>query len=332
MREEVTLGTHLSAASIAGAAILLEIGEEYGVARVLRGGSEVELDDVVTTAALPEPAVARYLEALVSAGLLESLNGGKRYKATGKMSIAVHDVGYVSWALRACAPLIANARAFAAGEPQVQERHPRDGKLVARTSQWMGEKSFYPHAEDTILSLSPKHIVDLGCGVGALLIRLLGQLDGATGVGVDISEAACNEAKALAEKTGFADRITFIRAPIQMLADDPRPLVGADVIHAGFVFHDLMPDDEPALDKVLYACRKYATSGKLVIVDAVPYAADDWERMFSAAFSYLHHNYMGRRLLGGPAWCDKLCSAGFSKIEIKPLGLPGGRILVASGN
>ena len=128
---------------------------------------------------------------------------------------------------------------------------------------------------------------------------------------------------------GLEPRLDIIESPIQALADDPSPLTGADVIHAGFVLHDLMPDDEPALDRLLAACREASPKATLIVVDAVPFAKDEQERLFSAAFSYLHHGFMGRELQSEIAWSERLARAGFGAVEVSKLGIPGGRLFLA---
>lgn len=51
-------------------------------------------------------------------------------------------------------------------ESVIQLKYPRSGGLVARTSKWMGEKSFYPQPENSIVAMAPGKIVDLGSGSG----------------------------------------------------------------------------------------------------------------------------------------------------------------------
>jgi SAM-dependent methyltransferase len=324
---------NLSAASLAGAAILLEIGAEYRVVDLLRHSEYVDVAAAETETGIPAAVLTPYFDALANAGLAERVggaNGSARFRRSARLEPTIHDVGYVSWALRACSPLIAHAREFAARNEAAQEAYPRDGWLVARTSRWMGERSFYPQAKEAILSLEPRRIVDLGSGSGGLLIELLGRLPEATGIGVDLSASATAKARAAAEAAGMARRLEFVASPIQALVEDPRPLVGADVIHAGFVFHDLLPADEDRLDALLAACRAHASSGTLVVVDAVPFAQDEWERAFSAAFTHLHNCFMSRMLLSEAAWCEKLNKAGFARIETRLLGIPGGRLFMAS--
>lgn len=322
----------LSAASFAGAAILLEIGSEYDVIDALRGGAPIDPQHVARQTGIPSEVMTSYFEALVCAGLAEVVrdNGRLSFKGTPLFEHVVHDVGYLSWGLRACAPLIAHAREFATAMAAARSKHPRDGRLVARTSQWMGEKAFYPQAERTMLALRPKRVVDFGSGSGRLLIKLLKRLPGAGGVGIDISGVACQQARAAAVAAGMADRITIFERPIQSLVQDPEPLRGADVIHAGWVFHDLLPDEEATLEELLAVCYRTASTGTLVIVEGVPYATNEGESLFSAAYTFLHESFMGRRLLTEAAWQKKLENAGFKRIETEQLGIPGGRLFAAS--
>ena len=57
---------------------------------------------------------------------------------------------------------------------------------------------------------APRRLLDLGTGSGCLLLALLSELTGATGVGVDVSEAALTVARANAERLGLANRSRFL--------------------------------------------------------------------------------------------------------------------------
>ncbi len=56
----------------------------------------------------------------------------------------------------------------------------------------------------------PKRVLDLGTGSGALLLAALSQWPGASGVGVDASEAALAVAAANAKSLGLSDRAAFV--------------------------------------------------------------------------------------------------------------------------
>jgi release factor glutamine methyltransferase len=57
---------------------------------------------------------------------------------------------------------------------------------------------------------SPRHVLDLGTGSGALLLATLSVWRDATGLGVDASEAALAVATANAQRLGLSDRAAFV--------------------------------------------------------------------------------------------------------------------------
>ncbi len=57
---------------------------------------------------------------------------------------------------------------------------------------------------------SPLRLVDIGTGSGAILLALLSELPGATGVGTDISAAALRTASGNAERLGLTSRAAFV--------------------------------------------------------------------------------------------------------------------------
>ncbi len=56
------------------------------------------------------------------------------------------------------------------------------------------------------------HLLDLGTGSGCLLVALLSELEGAVGLGIDISAAAVSLARANARRHGVAGRASFVVA------------------------------------------------------------------------------------------------------------------------
>ncbi|MDQ7991699.1 MAG: methyltransferase [Propionicimonas sp.] len=58
---------------------------------------------------------------------------------------------------------------------------------------------------------SPSSVLDVGCGWGELLLRVLAACPAARGVGVDINEADLARGKAAAEDRGLGDRVLFTR-------------------------------------------------------------------------------------------------------------------------
>ncbi|MBN8752334.1 MULTISPECIES: class I SAM-dependent methyltransferase [Variovorax] len=322
----------ITGSSLAGSAILLEIGAEYGIIETLQNSPVLDAATVSRSSGIKEPVIAAYLDSLSKAGIIEELDKKPTatYRTSNHFDELINEVGYLSWALRACAPLINNAKEFSENNEEAQLKYPRSGGLVARTSKWMGEKSFYPQPENAIVAMAPKKIVDLGSGSGGFLIRMLRKIPGSTGIGIDLSPSATEQAVHAASEAGMSDRLQFVTAPIQILVTDPSLIRDADIIHAGFVMHDLLPAEEETLDALLRACCANAIKGTLIIVDAIPVAQSNWEKPFAAAFNHLHNHFMSRKLLSEKEWTEKLTRAGFSNVRIEILDHPGGRMLMAS--
>ncbi|AUS81300.1 SAM-dependent methyltransferase [Actinoalloteichus sp. AHMU CJ021] len=321
-----------TAADAAGAAALLEIGDRLGLLPYIDQGQSVTAAKLAAELDLPEEGVANYLEAMSSAGIMvDSSSEEGSLRVADDFDQIQYEAGYLSWAMNANRPFVNNAVEFLRAPLDSRAKYPRDGRQVAVSSEWMGSKGFYPVALQTILDARPSRVVDLGAGTARLLIEIMLQLPETTAVALDLDGPSCEEAVLAAERAGVADRLTVIEAPIQSVAEDPTPVQGADVVHAGFVFHDMMPDEEQVADAVLANCREGLRSGGMMaITDAVPYVKNTRERRFSAIVSYYHKQFMRRRLLTEEEWTAKLSDAGFSSVECLPHRFPTGRLFKAT--
>ena len=327
------LGHVHPAANIAGAAILLNIGERIGALPHLSEGGAVTAGYLAHTLKLPESAVTGYLKALESAGLMQRAGGSvEAFEPAEGFSEMLHSVGYVSWTLNANRPYMDHAIDFFRATETAREKFHRDGHQIAITSQWMGAEDFYPAARAAIFALKPKRFVDLGAGSARLLIEVLLKFPKSTGVALDISSASCAAAHDAAKRAGVLDRLKIVERSIESVATDPAILDDADAIHGGFVFHDMLPHDEAVFEGVLRnsALALAKTKGRMLVTDAAPYVKNERERMFSAAFSFLHFFCMGRRLLSEEEWTEKFRSSGFQSIECTRLPFPTARLYTAS--
>ena len=108
------------------------------------------------------------------------------------------------------------------------------------------------------------HLLDLGCGEGAWLLRAAQEHDGITAVGVDISDAGFDATLADAARLGVADRLELVHQDVTTY----RSRREADVvlsIGAAYAFGELLP--------ALAAARGHlAEDGVVVLGDCF------WER------------------------------------------------------
>jgi SAM-dependent methyltransferase len=318
-----------TAADLAAYAALLEMAENLGLSRILDAGRSFTLGEAAAAAGVSEPGAAGFLAALAAAGLVER-DADAQYVPCADLADRRYRAGYLTWSLNANRPYIDRIAEFVRDPEAAGALYSRDGRTVALTSRWIGSSGFYPNEFAEIVGRKPRRVVDLGAGAGALLINLLTALPNASGVALDISAGACEEAEAAARQVGVDDRLRVVNRSVESLADDPSPVVGAEVVHAGFVMHDVAvrPD---VLDAILRACRaSLAEGGCLVVTDAVPYVGNERERAFSALFTYLHSSSMGVELPPQEAWHATFERAGFGTVDSTPLRMPGSRMFVAS--
>jgi SAM-dependent methyltransferase len=319
-------------ADCAAVAAFLELGDRVGILEHLAPEGEVHAAELAANTGLLEAPVRAYLAALAAAALLQrSEEDGDRYRVTSDFAVLRYGAGYLSWALNANRPFIERAREFFTDPTAARTAYQRDGRQVAVSSAWMGSFGFYPPLRSAILEARPRRVVDLGAGSAALVIDVVTALPDCTGVALDIAEGACAAAREAAARAGVADRVSVTQRSIQSVADDPCVLEDADVISAGFVFHDMMPTEEDTFDRVLAVCRQsLAPGGIMAITEAVPYVRNGRERRFSALVSYYHSEFMGRVLLDESQWAAKLNEAGFSELRVIQPPFPTGRIFIAS--
>lgn len=317
-------------ADYAAVAALLQIGAEIGADQVLDSGRTFGVADLAGATGLPQDRLRDYVHALSAAGLLVAEDGSDLYRPSDDYADWRHEVGYLSWALTANSPFLQNARAFLSGSESAADTYRRDGRRVAVSSRWIGDRAFYPAVVERVVAAGAKRVVDLGAGAAGLLIDLLVQDDRRSGVALDLSPAACAAAREAAGRAGVDDRLQVVERSVESLIADPGPLEGADVIQACFVMHDVL-QNESVFEDVLRTCHKaLAPGGFLAVVDAVSYGQEARERKFSALFTYLHSEFMGVGLPTADQWVEKFRSAGFSNVDCISEIMPGGRLFLAT--
>jgi release factor glutamine methyltransferase len=94
----------------------------------------------------------------------------------------------------------------------------------------------------------PKRVLDLGTGSGALLLAALSEWPGASGVGVDASEAALAVAAANAKSLGLADRTAFVLGDWGEGVDERFDLIlcNPPYVESGALLASEVADYEPA--------------------------------------------------------------------------------------
>jgi SAM-dependent methyltransferase len=153
-----------------------------------------------------------------------------------------------------------------------------------------------------LAALKPSTVIDLGCGWGELLLRVLGAAPGAQGIGVDIAGRDLERGRENAAQRGLADRVKFIEGAA---ADH---ISSADVVISSGAYHAFgtIPD-------ALAAIRKVVNPGGRVL-----FAAEIWEH--TPAAEQLANMWPGMTVddcLYLPDLVDRAVAAGFRPLRIE---------------
>ncbi|WP_030544477.1 cyclopropane-fatty-acyl-phospholipid synthase family protein [Streptomyces albus] len=142
----------------------------------------------------------------------------------------------------------------------------------------------------------PATVLDIGCGWGELMLRVLGAVPGATGTGLDINAEDLARGRENARSRGLADRVEFIEESAAGTMRGPADLVlctGAGQALAG----DTEPSGVAVTATALRELRRLVAPGGRVF-----YGEGYWERpptggelaaMWSGASADDHHDLAG---------------------------------------
>ena len=76
-----------------------------------------------------------------------------------------------------------------------------------------------------LAAAAPAEAVDIGCGWGELLLRILERSPSTVGVGIDVDEELIERGQSEADRRGLADRVRFVPGPADQVDVPPADLV-----------------------------------------------------------------------------------------------------------
>ncbi|MER5944935.1 class I SAM-dependent methyltransferase [Streptomyces sp. NPDC001904] len=122
---------------------------------------------------------------------------------------------------------------------------------------------------DRLALAKPSTVLDIGCGWGELMLRVLEAASGATGRGIDLNGEDLARGRANAAARGLADRVEFV----EQSATDTA-LAPADLVLCLSASHALSGAEPPQLTtEALHALRRLVTPGGRVL-----FADGYWQR------------------------------------------------------
>ena len=109
---------------------------------------------------------------------------------------------------------------------------------------------------------NPGTVLDIGCGWGELMLRILAAAPDATGVGIDTDDDDLARARANARSRGLADRVTFARESGAGTARGPADLVLC--VGSSHALSDVQPPGHTAAARAVL--RRLVTPGGRVLL------------------------------------------------------------------
>lgn len=144
-----------------------------------------------------------------------------------------------------------------------------DNSHIAFLEEIWGEGFLSPGGADEVarvldgVDLRGKHVLDIGCGSGAIAVLLVRDHGAAHVVGIDVEDPVCTAARARAAKEGLSDRISVEK-----------------VVPGPFPFRDHAFDVVFSKDSIIHIPDKEALAAEVfrVLRPGGQFAASDWLR------------------------------------------------------
>ena len=201
----------------------------------------------------------------------------------------------------------------------------RAGRWVAEGSALIGRDDVAPYAVEVLSGIDFSHVVDLGCGNARFLIGAA-QRFGVTGVGVDLSPEACEDAERRIAEAELVGKVV-VRCGDAGDLDAIPELADADLAVAHFLLHEIFEHGRAALDRLPDEARRLMPRGAHMLVAEVQPASGAHDERWRPEFTLLHA-IMRQELLDAEGWHEAFTAAGWSRHEVRELGLPGAILLL----
>lgn len=294
--------------------------DEAGLLGALEAGPVSGAPDGVADADRLMPAALRYL---AQRELAEERDGA--FALTERGRAVVKDKGYLVWLQGGYGHVLAGLGDFITGARRYGSDVERAGRWVAEGSALIGRDDVAPYAVEVLSGIEFHHVVDLGCGNARFLIGAA-QRFGVTGVGVDLSPEACEDAATMIADADLTGEVV-VRCGDAGDLDAIPELAEADLVVAHFLLHEIFEHGREALIGYLTKLGGIMPQGAHMLVAEVQPATGAHEERWRPEFTLLHA-IMRQELLDVDGWHEAFTAAGWSRHEVRDLGLPGAILLL----
>lgn len=237
---------------------------DTGVLANLRAGRRLPADGLLD--GVVERMGEGFLTYLTMRGVVERRDGG--YFLTRKGELLTGDVALARLGiyLEAYGPVMSRMSELLTGRATYGSDVERRGGPLGRHCATLFSVFHTPVLVRAMRGRGVRTVLDVGCGGGSLLVDACLADAELTGVGLDISPDAVEEARRLAERAGVADRVEFVVGDAFAPHTWPAAARAADGMCVVSALHELFRDGEQAVVDALDAYRATLPDAKIVLV------------------------------------------------------------------
>lgn len=297
--------------------------DESGLLAALEAGGRVGVDSAPQGVADPDGLMPAALRYLAQRELAEERDGA--FELTEHGRAVVKDKGYLVWLQGGYGHVLAGLGDFITGTRRYGGDVERAGRWVAEGSALIGRDDVAPYAVEVLGGIDFHRVVDLGCGNARFLIGAA-QRFGVSGVGVDLSPEACEDAAKTIADADLTGRVV-VRCGDAGDLDAIPELAQADLAVAHFLLHEIFEHGREALVGYLTKLGGLMPRGAHMLVAEVQPASGAHDERWRPEFTLLHA-IMRQELLDADGWHEAFTAAGWSRHEVRELGLPGAILLL----
>ncbi|GAA2399555.1 MULTISPECIES: SAM-dependent methyltransferase [Streptomyces] len=327
--EVVGSQARLTAADIYNSAVAswaIAAAWEVGVLDEIHKAGAVQADELAVRLGL-DPVAARGMYQALAA--VEVITRDGDTVRQGPLFAEVNQYrSYFHWLSRGCSGLYTEMPTVLKRANRVGSFYQRDAAAISYACRELSTFSFDPAFWTAMerIPFSFSVVADLGCGSGERLIQIVRKYPGTRGLGIDIAPAAVEMTLAEAERNGFADRITAVRADARGL--EPHPSYEeVEVLTCFMMGHDFWPRED-AIERLSTLRELFPRVRRFLLGDAtrtVGYADRDVP-LFNLGFESAH-DLMGQYIPTIDEWHGVFAETGWKLVGEEAITSPAASVV-----
>lgn len=261
--------------------------DQSGVLALLSSKAGSTLSHLADAARVDGRRLTPVVEAAVRLGLVAEQDG--RFTLTPTGSDLAAEIGYFIWAVGGYRELFGNLAGWMRGDQDFGVTIDRDPVMVALGAAKVDASLMTAILFDVLDEVEFRFIADLGCGNAARLVSVCDRYAEVSGMGVEISDGACQAARQRVVDAGMQDRISIHHADVTRFEDASERRELVDLVASFLLLHDLLAASDPPEALFTSLRRAFPNARRYLLADTNRMPSTVGEPpIFSVGFELMH--------------------------------------------